>query len=240
MARFDYSVLTGNPTINIDAPGVFRPTGTTFVLMSAASQVVKPGDRVLDLGCGSGIVGLELLNRFHDLGGIEMFMSDISQSAVELTSKNLAETNFSAEIRRGPLLAPWLMDKFDVLVSDVSAVVPEVGLKFGWFGEAPNESGSLGVDLALEVILKASQHFRSSASTLLMPLISLSDIETQIQELKQNFRSVTITEKQKWPMGVLDDETESLLNSYPFIGYERVGKLGVFWTQVAVAKNPRN
>jgi SAM-dependent methyltransferase len=240
MARFDYSVLTEYPTINIDAPGVFRPTGTTYVLMSEASQVVKQGDRVLDLGCGSGIVGLELLNRFHNLGGIEMFMSDIAQSAVDLTSKNLAETNFSAEIRQGPLLDPWLMDKFDVLVSDVSAVVPEVGLKFGWFSEAPNESGSLGVDLALEVILKASGHFRSPTSTLLMPLISLSDVDTQIQELKQNFRSVTITEKQKWPMGVLDDETESLLNSYPFIGFERIGKIGVFWTQVAVAKNPRN
>jgi SAM-dependent methyltransferase len=240
MARFNYSVLAEYPGINIDVPGVFRPTGTTFVLMSAASQVVKPKDRVLDLGCGSGIVGLELLNRFHNLGGIEMFMSDIAQSAVELTSRNLAETNFSAEIRQGPLLDPWLMDKFDVLVSDVSAVVPEVGLKFGWFSEAPNESGSLGVDLAIEIILRASRHFRSSTSTLLMPLISLSDIDTQIQELKQNFKSVTITEKQKWPMGVLDDETESLLNSYPFIGFERIGKLGVFWTQVAIAKNPQN
>jgi len=39
---------------------VFVPTGTSQVLIKAAKKVIKHKKKNLDLGCGSGIVGITL------------------------------------------------------------------------------------------------------------------------------------------------------------------------------------
>ena len=49
--------------INIDLAlnkDVFRPTGTTDVLIDAVVNNIKKSGKLLDLGCGSGVVGMVL------------------------------------------------------------------------------------------------------------------------------------------------------------------------------------
>ena len=41
-------------------PGVFTPTGTTDALVSAAGSYLKKAGKLLDLGCGNGVVGIAM------------------------------------------------------------------------------------------------------------------------------------------------------------------------------------
>lgn len=57
--------------------------GTLFMLSKV--QVTKE-DKVLDLGCGYGVVGISVAKT---IGGNRVVMSDVSEEAVELTTANL-------------------------------------------------------------------------------------------------------------------------------------------------------
>ncbi len=39
---------------------VFIPTGTSEILIEAAKKIIRPKKKILDLGCGSGIVGISI------------------------------------------------------------------------------------------------------------------------------------------------------------------------------------
>ena len=39
---------------------VFKPTGTTELLLNSSLKKIKRIDDILDLGCGSGIVGINI------------------------------------------------------------------------------------------------------------------------------------------------------------------------------------
>ncbi len=57
--------------------------GTLFML---SKMQVSPSDKVLDLGCGYGVVGIYIAKI---IGGERVIMSDISTEAVQLTCNNL-------------------------------------------------------------------------------------------------------------------------------------------------------
>lgn len=76
---------------------------------------VSPGDKVLDLGCGYGAIGIILKKLNPD---IELFMSDINQRAVSLTKENAKINNVFAEIKSGDLFEPWGDKHFDVILSN--------------------------------------------------------------------------------------------------------------------------
>ena len=65
---------------------VFVPTGTSQVLIKAAKKVIKHKKKILDLGCGSGIVGITLAKHLNLKSKI--FFSDISKHACKNTIQN--------------------------------------------------------------------------------------------------------------------------------------------------------
>lgn len=70
----------------LSADGIFSKEGLDFGtrLLIESSQVAL-GMRVLDLGCGNGVVGIALLRRFPKL---KLVMSDVNERAVETAKKN--------------------------------------------------------------------------------------------------------------------------------------------------------
>jgi len=51
--------------------------------VDAAAKILGPGERLLDVGCGSGTLGMAVSGKFHRVFGV-----DVADSAVEVASKN--------------------------------------------------------------------------------------------------------------------------------------------------------
>lgn len=66
---------------------------TTKLVMETLEDVIIGGERVLDLGCGSGILSIAALL----LGAEKAVMTDVFQNAVETASENVEKNGFSKE-----------------------------------------------------------------------------------------------------------------------------------------------
>lgn len=106
----------GRLRLRID-PGVFPPGPTLssalFVnwLLSAEGPGPWPGRRVLDLGCGSGVIGLALAQ-----AGAEVIASDINPAAVENTVANARENKLALTAVVADLLAGIRTEALDCVV----------------------------------------------------------------------------------------------------------------------------
>lgn len=110
----------GRAVLNID-PGLAFGTGkheTTRLCMEALERYVTGGEKVLDIGCGSGILGIAAVL----LGAESAFGVDIDEMAVRTANEN-AEVNKVAD--RFTAIAGDLVDKvdgkYDIVVANIVA-----------------------------------------------------------------------------------------------------------------------
>lgn len=86
---------SGDKILEIDPASTFG-TGqhyTTKMVMETLEDVVNPGDKVLDLGCGSGILSIAALL----FGAEKVTMCDIFENAVKTASENVEKNHFTEE-----------------------------------------------------------------------------------------------------------------------------------------------
>ena len=91
----DVTPAAGDRILEIDPASTFG-TGqhhTTKLVMEALEDIVKPGAKVLDLGCGSGILSIASLL----FGAEKVTMCDIFENAVKTASENVEKNNFTHE-----------------------------------------------------------------------------------------------------------------------------------------------
>ena len=84
----ELSAPTDRIIFNID-PGMSFGTGsheTTRLCIEALEDIIKPGDNILDLGCGSGILSIISIM----LGAGSAFAADIDPNAVDIAKGNAA------------------------------------------------------------------------------------------------------------------------------------------------------
>jgi len=99
-------------------PGVFIPRQRTTFLVDLAG--VPAGGVVVDLGCGSGALGLALASRHP---GVELHAADLDPVAVACARRNLDP--IGATVYQGDLDAPLptrLRGRVDVLIANVPYV----------------------------------------------------------------------------------------------------------------------
>lgn len=119
----------GRKILEIDPASSFG-TGqhhTTKLVMETLEQVIKGGEKVLDLGCGSGILSIAALL----LGAEKAVMTDVFLNAVNTASENVEQNGFD----KSRYLAYWgniiddkkLREKigtgFDVITANIVADV---------------------------------------------------------------------------------------------------------------------
>jgi ribosomal protein L11 methyltransferase len=103
--------------VELDPGGGFGTGGhpSTQLLLEELAARITGGERVLDVGCGSGLLGLSALR----LGASSVVGVDIEAHAIEATRRNAALNGFERklEARLAPLGA--IEGAFDVVVANV-------------------------------------------------------------------------------------------------------------------------
>ena len=125
----------GDTVITLD-PGMAFGTGThhtTRLCMELLEDLVRPGCRVLDVGCGSGILAVTALL----LGAGEAVGCDIDETAVKVARENAALNGVGERVsfHQGDL-AEKVTGTFDIVTANIVADViirlcPEVGRFMG-------------------------------------------------------------------------------------------------------------
>jgi SAM-dependent methyltransferase len=137
----DWKGRAGPFTIELN-PGVFAPTHTSRTIAEALE--IGPGDTVIDVGCGSGVLSLVAAR----LGAGRVIGVDLSPEAVEVARRNAERLGLSdrVEFRVGDLLEPVRGVEADVIIGDVSGIPDEIAAVSGWFPDG-RAGGPTGAEL---------------------------------------------------------------------------------------------
>ncbi len=108
------SVINGKEYSFLSASGVFSKghvdKGT---LLLASNMVIKKEDKVLDIGCGIGILGIVAGSL-----GAKVWMSDVNSRATTLARKNAKLNHIEAVVFQGNLYETTHDSDFDVILSN--------------------------------------------------------------------------------------------------------------------------
>ena len=158
--------------VEIDPGGGFG-TGqhpSTRLLLEALERRILGGERVLDVGCGSGVLGLSALR----LGASHVVGVDTDARAIEALRRNAGLNGFEAQVdaTRAPLEA--IDGSFDVVVANIGwAPLVELAPALighlaagGWLavsGFAPAHASRVAASLRPLEVLEAPAHQEWSA-----------------------------------------------------------------------------
>jgi ribosomal protein L11 methyltransferase len=119
----EYRMKHGETVIQVD-PGMAFGTGqhpTTAMCLRTLEDLVLPGMSVLDLGCGSGILGIAAAK----LGAGRVLALDLDPLAVKATRENAAANGVADVIEA----REWTLDKdrgtFDLIAANISGLTLE-------------------------------------------------------------------------------------------------------------------
>ena len=118
--------LDGRIVLEIDPSSSFG-TGThntTQLCICELERLVKPGDRLLDMGCGSGILSVAA----RLLGASDIGAADIDPNAVNIARENAEKTGFELTTYVGDVTGDAALDEqigggYDIIVANIVADV---------------------------------------------------------------------------------------------------------------------
>lgn len=118
----EYEPKEGEILIELD-PGLAFGTGyhpTTYTCLEAMEKLITPGSRVLDLGCGSGILSIAAVK----LGAGQVVALDIDPQAVQSSRQNFRRTRITAQVQLDQGSLPHRLaaeGAFDLVVANISS-----------------------------------------------------------------------------------------------------------------------
>ncbi len=163
----DVSDTAGRKILEIDPASTFG-TGqhhTTRLVMEKLEGVLKNGDKVLDLGCGSGILSIAAML----LGADSAVMVDIFKNAAETAAENMEKNGFGSEKYRS----------YCGNVIDDEALRAEIGTGYN----------VVAANIVADVIIAMSGIFRSFMAedgTLIVSGIITERLDEVLAALKEN------------------------------------------------------
>jgi methylase of polypeptide subunit release factors len=185
--EFEWTGRTG-PFPLLLTPGVFPPSRTTEVIASAIE--VRPGETVIDVGCGSGILSFVAAR----LGAERVYGCDISSEAVEVASRNaeLLGLDGRTDFRLGSLLEPLGGVTADVVIGDVSGIPDEVAAISGWF-PGGFAGGPTGAEVPVALIEEVADHLRPGGR-MYLPTGTIQDERRVLEAARRVFGEANLEE----------------------------------------------
>ncbi|MGV8086404.1 MAG: class I SAM-dependent methyltransferase [Candidatus Woesearchaeota archaeon] len=116
--KFDIEILGNIIHIN-SGSGLFSlkelDFGTELLIKNA--KIINDTSKVLDLGCGYGIVGIALKKQYPD---IDITLCDINDRAVKISKQNCDENDVVCSVIKSDILSNPNIDsqKFDVILTN--------------------------------------------------------------------------------------------------------------------------
>ena len=126
---------------------VFQPNLTTTCLISAVKNIkIKKKIKVLDLGSGSGIIGIFVKKFFGK--NVDIFFSDKSNHAVKMIENNLKINKIKGFVKQSDIFEKWEGHKFDLIINDISAIDENIANKLWYNRFIPHNCGDNGINLS--------------------------------------------------------------------------------------------
>lgn len=176
----EYDPTDGRTVLEIDPASSFG-TGqhnTTQLCLELIEKNLRDGDRVLDLGCGSGILSIAAVL----LGADSATAVDISQNSVETAKENASKNNIPAE-------------KYTAYCGDIindNSLVEKIGGRFD----------IIAANIVADVLIAMSplfEKFLKKGSKLILSGIIIERADEVIEAVKsKGYTLVEIREKDGW------------------------------------------
>ena len=176
---------------------------STISQLMAAVLDVKPGDVVIDVGCGTGVLGIIAAK----LGASKVYGVDASPDVVEVATANARAHGVAdrMEFFHGDLFSPLDADiTADVIIGDVSGIPDDLAADSGWF-PSKTGGGPPGSELPIRMLQQAKRRL-ADGGRLFLPTGSLQDENAILDAARGAFASlVKLTERPIPLAGALAD-----------------------------------
>lgn len=186
----------GGYTIELEtSEDVFQPTLTSRVL--ARCVTIPPGARVLDLGCGVGVLAIMAALR----GAAHVDAVDVMPQACALVTANARRNGVSdrLSVSCGDIFEAVGDRRYDVIISDVSGVVDEVARLSPWYPETIPTGGHDGADHIVPLLRNAPEHLRPGG-VLYFATGTISNVKRTLEAAKSSFgENVELAEQVEVP-----------------------------------------
>ncbi len=100
---------------------VLDPRPESELIIDVTKNLLIDGMKVLDLGCGSGCLGLSL---YKENSNINLFLADISKKALSLSKKNAEELKADCEFIHSDLFSN-IHNNFDLIITNLPYIAKD-------------------------------------------------------------------------------------------------------------------
>ena len=177
---------------------VFTPNATTGLLVESTLKILKKKSDILDLGCGTGHVGLTVAKNIKLKNNY--FFSDLSKKAVALCKKNAKRNKIKIHARVGSMYKPWEGKKFDLVIESISAIAKKVAVISPWYKNGiPCNCGEDGTQLVNDVLKVTKKHLKKNGK-LIFPIVTLSNKRKILKTANKYFKNVKLLVSKDWPL----------------------------------------
>jgi len=215
----------------------FTPTHTSNMIIESSLKNIDSSGKLLDLGCGCGIVGI-LIGKLLDKN-LEIYASDISDTVEEIVKINANKYNINLTVKKSNIFEKWKDMKFDYIINDISGVSSLVSTFSPWFNNISCESGERG-DILVNQVIEESSDYLSNKGKLFFPIISLSDKTSILSKAEKFFSNVVLLDSQDWPMPKeMNEHSQKLidLKNSEIISFKEKFGILIGTTEIYVAYN---
>ena len=182
-------------------PEVYDPAEDTFLLLDSIQ--IDPHDKILELGTGCGLIGLECARR-----GVQVLCTDINPFAVQLTRHNIERNRpflkGTIDIRQGDLFSVLKKDeRFQLIIFNPPYLPTKTKDRIGGWFDIATDGGQNGLKTTIKFLHDLSKHLLSNGRSYFI-FSSLSPRLTLERYLKHEQLSAAIVARHKFESEELD------------------------------------